>query len=159
MVRNAVPSSLIVLLAFASCSSGGESAGRDGGDSFQARGDEDFAACAAILGQIPVAACADVGRADCFSNYDCAQDERCQNLGTAPEFVPCCIPCPRGTTAAGETCDEATGELTCASGICISDGEAALCSMPCDVEPCPVNLPECVTFPFSESPQPWCFPS
>jgi hypothetical protein len=107
-----------------------------------------------------VASCAEAGASDCFSSYDCVPERRCQNLGTELDPVPCCVPGARGTAAAGESCAAATGELTCASAICIEGATSSLCSTICggDAGPCPGNMPTCMPIAFSGSDDSWCFP-
>jgi hypothetical protein len=107
-----------------------------------------------------VTSCAEAAASDCFSSYDCAADRRCQNIGTAIDAVPCCVPGARGGAAAGEPCDPATGELTCESAICIEGTSTSLCSTICggDAGPCPGNMPTCMPIMMSGSDDDWCFP-
>lgn len=87
--------------------------------------------------------CADLDTNDCFWNEDCAEGLRCQDV-SGGEDVACCIVGTRGTTPAGEACEEATGEVECASGVCASGMAGTYCSQPCEVdEDCPENMAYC----------------
>jgi hypothetical protein len=106
-----------------------------------------------------VASCSDVGFAKCFSNYECAADRRCQNLASEELPVSCCVPGPRGSKNPGETC---SGQLDCASGICIEKWggtEPPLCSKTCTtVDDCPTKMKKCVVMVQSGTNDKWCFP-
>ncbi len=108
----------------------------------------------------PVQSCDEIGASACFSNYDCAQSERCDNVGTADAPVACCVSGARGTKAAGDTCTEADDGPECASGICITGNSSSLCSTTCTTaDDCPAGMKTCQAIAFSGSNDKWCFPS
>ena len=103
----------------------------------------------------PVTACEDFGASSCFANSDCNPDARCANVGTAPDFIPCCIRGARGEAGAGTPCTDENGEQLCASSLCIE----GYCSAECNVEAdCPDVLPSCIPIAFSGSDKMWCSP-
>ncbi len=106
----------------------------------------------------PVGDCSEIGVDPCFSNYDCAADRRCADIGHEGEFVACCIPGARGNLAAGEPCGD-DGEATCGSAICIEEDGDARCSDRCrDAGDCPAGLRLCAPIAFSGSDDSFCLP-
>jgi hypothetical protein len=92
----------------------------------------------------------------CFSNADCAENLRCQNLGNAS----CCILGQRGAKQVGEACNEGTGEQECASSLCFTNESGSFCSSVCTQDSeCPMNLPYCLSIPFSGTDQSFCSPA
>lgn len=107
----------------------------------------------------PPSTCAELGRTECFGHPDCAAADRCENLGSDAQPLPCCVPGPRGELPAGASCAEVDGQIACASGVCIESDSASLCSAPClTPADCPPTLPRCVPFPFGGTAFDWCFP-
>ena len=104
-----------------------------------------------------VLACADIGATDCFSSYDCAASERCENVGTSDLPTPCCTTGPRGTGALGEGC---VGESDCATSLCIEGGTCGYtCSDTCmSNADCPTDLPNCIVIAFSGTDDKFCTP-
>ena len=110
----------------------------------------------------PIASCDEIGAIACFANEDCQTNARCQNVGTAEIATPCCVAGERGTIPAGQPCDPETGELTCASALCMYGDSASqgICSGTCERDTdCPANLPRCIEIAFSESDSMWCSPA
>lgn len=106
----------------------------------------------------PYASCAEAGATDCFSNYDCPDaSTRCENVGTASEQVPCCVPGARGTGELGATC---TNENDCKSSLCIEiDPQTSVCTDACTNEDiCAAPLPECTYIFGSGSDDDFCMP-
>jgi hypothetical protein len=104
----------------------------------------------------PVTNCNQIPSTECFANHECPPDERCQNVGTTNNEVPCCVPGARGTLAAGEVCQT---EFDCESGICITGTGSGYCSKTCNsVADCPANMQLCQFIAFSTSNDQWCFP-
>lgn len=102
----------------------------------------------------PVDSCADGGYEACGWNGDCADTERCDDIGTVPNSgVTCCVTACRGDKNLGEEC---TTVEECNSGSCIGRSpDPNVCSRPCDsADDCPESL-ECVAIPFLEYPM-WC---
>ena len=97
--------------------------------------------------------CAEAGLAECFSNLDCPEAERCQNVSDNAFEIPCCVGAPRGATATGGSCVTAED---CASGLCLSRNDGPyLCTGACeDVDDCPANMQECDTLFIA--PGNWC---
>lgn len=96
---------------------------------------------------------------DCFSNFECAEDRICRNIGSADLETPCCVPGPRGTLPAGSPCEPAVGETTCASSVCIEGDSGAFCSTTCQqAADCPAGMQVCQFIAFSTSEEMWCFP-
>ncbi|QDG52211.1 hypothetical protein FIV42_16125 [Persicimonas caeni] len=107
----------------------------------------------------PVASCEEIGASTCFSNFDCVDARRCENVGTDTDPVACCVIGERGTKAAGESCDPETGETECASSLCIEGDTQALCSTQCEsVDDCPEGMKDCKSIAFSGTPDKFCFP-
>lgn len=104
-----------------------------------------------------IEACSDIGAADCFTNYDCADDQRCENQGTADFAVPCCVTGDRGTAGVGAPC---LGENDCASSLCVEGGVCGgICSDRCDSpDECPAELSQCIPIAFSGSDDKFCLP-
>jgi hypothetical protein len=103
-------------------------------------------------------ACSELGATDCFTNEDCAADERCENVGSADVIVPCCQAGARGEGPLGAPC---SGENACASSLCIVDDPAAcgICTGPCaSPADCPAELPQCIPIAFSGSDATYCLP-
>ncbi len=100
--------------------------------------------------------CGELSATDCFSNLDCPTDRRCQSVDSVG-LVVCCLPGPRGTKTAGESC---AGESECASAVCVAKGDhPSVCSKDCQSEAdCPTGMKDCKTIAFSGSSQQWCFP-
>ena len=125
------------------------SGGQGGGDACPA-GDPP-----ALLG---ANSCGELGATDCFTNEDCAADERCENVGTADVIVPCCQAGARGEGPLGAPC---SGENACASSLCIVDDPAVcgICTGPCaSPADCPAELPQCIPIAFSGSDATYCLP-
>jgi hypothetical protein len=123
----------------------GQTAGAEGGQSFPV-----------------VESCDELGANTCFANTDCAENARCQNVGPDDLPVACCVPGARGTLAVGEPCNTETGELECASALCvtINDSMQGVCSGACaDESECPESAPQCIPIAFSGSELNWCFPA
>jgi hypothetical protein len=93
----------------------------------------------------------------CFSNYDCAAAERCENVGTLDLPVACCVPGARGTGQLGDPC---ASERDCASSLCIDVGVCGgTCTDVCTSEgECPAELPQCIPIAFSGSDASFCLP-
>ncbi len=108
----------------------------------------------------PYETCSEFSAEECFSNYDCEESERCQDVGPDGYEVPCCVTGERGTLSAGESCEGSGGELLCASGICVSRNEdTSLCSDRCNTEDdCPEGMKNCMYIAFSGSDDKWCMP-
>ncbi len=113
-----------------------------------------------------VLACADIGATDCFSNYDCASGERCENVGTDDLPTACCTTGARGTGALGQGC---LGEGDCASSVCIDNCDIGVsctsgtcglfCSDVCTTDAdCPASLPKCIAIAFSGTDDKFCTP-
>lgn len=109
------------------------------------------------FGGAAVSACSDLGASDCFSNYDCAAGDRCQNAGTVDLPVPCCVPGPRGDKPAGAPC---LGENDCASSLCLEGGMCGgICTDRCTTAAdCPAELSDCIPIAFSGSNDKFCLP-
>ena len=106
--------------------------------------------------------CSEVSAQDCFSNFDCPDDMRCENIGANPDLeVPCCVEGERGSGEGGSTC---TAALDCESGVCIEGDDAGQCSVMCEIDEercpngcddsCPEGMQRCIDFGVG----PWCFP-
>jgi hypothetical protein len=109
-----------------------------------------------------VESCEEFGSSDCFANNDCAEDARCENVGSDEAPLACCISGERGSLQTGDSCDTATGQQECASSLCISrDGDdTAYCSGECQSDAdCPETMPSCISVAFSDSDSMWCFPA
>jgi hypothetical protein len=104
-----------------------------------------------------VAACADIGASDCFSNYDCAATERCENVGTSDLPTACCVTGERGAGALGDGC---VAENDCSSSLCIEGGTCGFtCSDKCTSDDdCPADLPSCIVIAFSGTSDKFCTP-
>lgn len=103
--------------------------------------------------------CSEIGAISCFSNLDCAEANRCQNVGTELDPVPCCIAGQRGTVEPGQDCDEGEGETQCDTAICITNSSGSRCSTTCQgPNDCPQGMQSCTFIAFSESDDMWCFP-
>ncbi len=79
------------------------------------------------------AMCSEANLTDCFSNFDCQQEQVCKNISDNNVEVPCCIQGTRGTKVLGDDC---TGDddTTCDSGICIQgSSDKFYCSAPCEM--------------------------
>lgn len=89
----------------------------------------------------PVMMCDEAGTTACFANSDCADNQRCENIGGALE-VACCVEGPRGCKATGEAC---ASEFECDEGLCVSRNDGPqLCSKRCEMDAeCPPMVPEC----------------
>ena len=100
--------------------------------------------------------CFEINATDCFSNYDCEENQRCQNIGATEWEVPCCVTGARGEKNPGEGCTEAGN---CSSGLCISRNDGPhLCSDSCESnDDCPENMQDCGSFYFVEGL--WCKPT
>lgn len=87
----------------------------------------------------PPAACTTANACPCFSNDDCPDGTRCH--AADPDHVYC-EPGARGSGAAGAPC---TGELDCASALCVDGSDTMRCSKTCahDTD-CPAELPTCL---------------
>lgn len=112
--------------------------------------------------QDTVEACEDFGSSSCFANNDCAEDGRCENVGSEDSPIACCVSGGRGALQTGEACDIVTGQQDCASSLCIAyNGETeAYCSGECQSdEDCPESMPSCISVAFSGSDLMWCFPA
>lgn len=100
----------------------------------------------------------DYGTNSCFSNYDCASGERCENVRSESDPLSCCLTGDRGSKSAGETCNQ-DGQLACESGVCISKSgsDTQYCSKRCEQnEDCPEGMKDCTSvFGAADS---WCFP-
>lgn len=85
--------------------------------------------------------CSDMGYDSCFSNYDCASDERCENVGPAGGEFQCCTKGDRGTKGYNESC---TDGLDCESGVCLE----GYCSKECTPgsSDCSGNLSDCNSY-------------
>ncbi len=104
----------------------------------------------------PVRSCEEVAGTDCFSNYDCPETMRCENVGPSAQPVPCCVVGSRGTGRVGEPC---TSENDCASGVCVEQEGSGLCSDVCTgPEDCPAAMGRCIFVALSGSNDKWCFP-
>lgn len=90
----------------------------------------------------PVATCDEAGATACFANKDCADNERCENIGGDAAEVACCVEGPRGCKVAGDSCES---EFDCDEGLCISRNSGPyFCSKRCMAnEDCPSAVPEC----------------
>jgi hypothetical protein len=86
--------------------------------------------------------CALAGDCPCFSNHDCPATHACVSQDPGGNSVSC-IEGPRGTGAPGTTC---TGEVDCASALCVDDADGGMrCSDICaSPVTCPAELPRCV---------------
>ncbi|MBM4359798.1 MAG: hypothetical protein FJ096_16970 [Deltaproteobacteria bacterium] len=103
-------------------------------------------------------ACNERGTIPCFSSYQCADDERCENVGTADDPIVCCMKGPRGQGKAGAPC---ASEFHCASSLCIEGvGECfGSCSDRCNQDSqCPPSLPHCILIGFSGTDDKFCSP-
>lgn len=98
----------------------------------------------------PTVTCASEGLTECFLNTDCEDpSDTCKIIN---EEMPtlCCVPGPRGTLGVGEECgghgSEDENNAACASGMCLDNGERAICTQRCDDETgdCPAEASECV---------------
>jgi hypothetical protein len=101
--------------------------------------------------------CGELGAVDCFTNYDCAAAERCQNVGTADLPVACCVPGERGAGVLGDPC---ASEADCKSSLCIEVGVCGgTCTDECtDPSVCPPEMPQCIPIAFSGSDMMFCTP-
>lgn len=102
----------------------------------------------------PVDSCDEAGLVLCGWNGDCAEQERCQDIGNTPNAgVTCCVAACRGAKEVGELC---TTVDECNSGSCIGrNDDPSICSKPCDTDvDCGGDL-ECVDIPFLAYPS-WC---
>ena len=105
----------------------------------------------------PPETCAAGGYTDCFSNYDCADAERCQALD-GDGFVVCCVPGERGELQAGEDCSAVDGQQACASSLCFETDAGDWCSDQCEgPEDCPAMFPNCAPIAFAGEGN-WCQP-
>lgn len=88
----------------------------------------------------------------CFSNEDCPDGERCEDLSGNDD--PECVTGERGTKTTGEEC---ASENECASGVCIGRNDSPeICSEDCgDDMTCPNDL-ECAQVPFTGGSGFWC---
>ncbi len=110
----------------------------------------------AVPDAAPVTSCDQMGSAECFSNYDCPETMRCENVGPVSDPVPCCVAGARGAGRAGEPCQS---EGDCASGICIEHEGSGRCSDRCArPEDCPAGMQRCIHVALSGSDDKWCFP-
>lgn len=101
--------------------------------------------------------CGDAGLMDCFSSYECAMADRCEDQGLPDAPVPCCIPGMRGPGLAGDMC---TGEADCFSSLCfeIKNG-TDVCTDACDdVGDCPAPFVSCNFIAGSGSNEKFCLP-
>ena len=93
------------------------------------------------------------GTQDCFSNDDCPDGTRCQDVGVAVE-MPCCVMGMRGPKQLGEEC---MNENECASGVCIGRNDGAeICSEDCGDDMDCGDALECVQIPFTGGSGMWC---
>lgn len=104
--------------------------------------------------------CAEINATECFSNYDCQDGFRCQDLSDE-EMDVCCVPGDRGEGSPGEDCADLDGEAFCESAICIgNENFAARCSTTCETaSDCPDSMQMCTPIAFSGSADDWCFPT
>lgn len=107
----------------------------------------------------PITSCSAINATVCFSNLDCPTEQRCQNLGTAEDQVPCCVVGARGKKKGGEECNEVGGQLECESGICINKDGPFYCSKDCTtVDDCPTGMKQCIPISAPPNQYKWCFP-
>lgn len=107
----------------------------------------------------PVNNCQEINASECFANIDCPSAQRCQNMGSVEDQVPCCVDGLRGEDPVGSVCSMQDGELTCASGLCIDGSAGTFCSDVCQDEgDCPAQMQLCQPVFYSGSNEQWCFP-
>jgi hypothetical protein len=102
--------------------------------------------------------CSSRGLSSCFSNYDCASNERCEELGTESDPLKCCTTGSRGSKSAGEDCTT-DRSLACESGVCVNNQGSSTyyCSKECEQDSeCPSNVSTCTSL-FGVSSK-WCLP-
>lgn len=138
-------------------SGGSPSTGGNGGEAVGGNGGGCPEGGAPGTGGGAIEECSEIGAEDCFSNYDCPGEQRCQNEGTVDFAVPCCVPGARGDGPLGAAC---VGELDCASSLCIEGGRCGgICTDRCNSpDECPAELPQCITIAFSGTDDKFCAP-
>ena len=104
----------------------------------------------------PPALCEEVNLEGCFSNFDCPDQQRCQDVVDDARFpLACCTDGARGSRDAGEACTLAED---CLSGVCIEGDNFQGCSQQCDEqapEQCPEGMQRCINIAGFGG---WCFP-
>ena len=87
----------------------------------------------------PFASCDEGGLTACFYNGDCAEAERCEDVGDGTLEVACCVMGARGTKTVG---DECTSENECDSGLCVQrNDDPYICSKPCSTISSGITMP------------------
>ncbi|MBN2694757.1 hypothetical protein JXR93_08845 [bacterium] len=92
-----------------------------------------------------VEACSAINSKGCWSNDDCEEGQRCENVGGEYELA-CCVDGLRGCKAPGESC---SSEFDCDSSLCLNRNEGEyFCSKICEVNTdCPEGF-ECADMYF-----------
>ena len=117
----------------------------------------DDAASDATIDVGPVSSCDELSTIACFANNECEATDRCENMGTDDEQVPCCVAGTRGTGQAGETCVD---ENDCESAVCIAGNGPYMCSKTCTTaDDCPDGMKDYTYIAFSGSNDMWCLPT
>ncbi len=90
-------------------------------------------------------ACSEIESTECWSNDDCEDNQRCENVGGEYE-LGCCVDGLRGCKVAGESC---TSEFDCDSSLCLNRNEGEFfCSKICETNTdCPNGF-ECADMYF-----------
>jgi hypothetical protein len=103
--------------------------------------------------------CGEIDSTSCFSNGDCRDGTRCEDVGQDTQ-VPCCVPGERGEKEAGESCEGDDGDLECKTGVCVSRNGQTLCSKKCsEASECPDSMNDCGSIPFQQTDSDWCLPT